>query len=280
MAKLSTIREIMEQEDDTLVMLCRGTVTNVYPESEGDNAQGHWSLQNIEIKDATGTIKVKLKNRPASMTKADKGKVIEIAAFHSDNHGWIGSTAKDDTYKNKTTRILYVTASAEITFPQDGPPAKQAAPQRRTEATEERRPVDRQPAERQPDAEPPTDSGAAHPLAGPRHWFMQWANCYVLAFDAAVYVADQIDKRHGVKLSTTDIKDVATSASIGFAKEMDIAGLPARPLPQKSKPAVQGELMPQAPKPKPEPPPAPKPTPPDRKWRPGDADDPQDDIPF
>lgn len=238
-ARCSTIAEIVAQQDDTLVMLCRGTITNIYPPSEGDNEHGHWSIQNIVIKDATGTIKVKLKNRE-TLTKADKGKLLEIAAFHSDKHGWVGAKAQDDTYNGKTSRIIYLTAAAELSFPAESGTGKQ---QQRQAEPQHEQPQSRD-RDREPEPPPREPTGAVHPLTGARSWLMQWANAYVMAFDAAAYVAQQIKERHGLDLSVSDIKDIATSASIGFAKEMDIAGLPAKPIPstKKTKPETLEDL--------------------------------------
>jgi hypothetical protein len=111
--RLIPISEILEMEDDEKVRACRGTIKTVYQQSSGTNEHGDWSLQNLIIKDRTGEIKVKLKDHD-EVPKNWAGKEVLIECFKSEKHGWVGVQAKHDTWKKKTSTILYVTKAGEF----------------------------------------------------------------------------------------------------------------------------------------------------------------------
>jgi hypothetical protein len=118
----STVAEIRQMADAAVVMSFVGTVVKRFARKSGTNSQGEWSIENIEVKDAAGeVIKVKIKDCDPLDAAFVAGARIQIAATKSDKHGWIGVKAKDDDYKDKITRILWVTSSALVqTAPPDG----------------------------------------------------------------------------------------------------------------------------------------------------------------
>lgn len=123
--KPSTVAEIRQMADMAVVMAFAGTVVKRFKRNAGENSQGPWSIENIEVKDAAGeVIKVKIKDRDQLDASFAAGARILISSTKSDKHGWIGCKAKDDDYKEKVTRILWVTSSATIEM---APPAAQNA---------------------------------------------------------------------------------------------------------------------------------------------------------
>lgn len=114
-----TIAEVKALDDEELVPCIQGEVTAIYNRKEGESSKGPWSFQDLTLKDETaGEIKVTLNNRIA-LAKTAKGKTLMFTCSKGD-HGLTGVKAKDNEYNGKTTRLLWVTPSAEIDFVDGG----------------------------------------------------------------------------------------------------------------------------------------------------------------
>lgn len=115
MAKTLTVEDIKDLEGDSIVHRFTGKVVKLYDQKSGENKNGEWTLQNLEMEDDEGDkIKVTLKDRE-ELSKRMRGKELTLLA-HRGNKGWSGVYAKDDDYHDKKNpdRILWVTSSAEI----------------------------------------------------------------------------------------------------------------------------------------------------------------------
>lgn len=111
--RVTPIKEIADLEPDEKVMAVHARVKTIYAYSAGTNNHGDWSIQNIIVADRSGEIKVKIKDHE-EIPKSWKGRDVLIECTKHDKHGWIGVKAVDDTYKNKTSRILSVSRTGDV----------------------------------------------------------------------------------------------------------------------------------------------------------------------
>jgi len=100
-------------EEGEAIPQTKGTVTQIYDRSAGENAHGGWSFQTIVLKDGPAEIKVKIKDRDP-FPPAWKGKVIWLISHQDPKHGMTGLKIKLDTYQGKTTKLIWVTPTAEF----------------------------------------------------------------------------------------------------------------------------------------------------------------------
>lgn len=112
----TTASEIPKLENNEIIMHMEGSFTKIWDYKEGDNDKGHWSFQNAEFKDDTGTVKVKLVNQPDRQPIVHRP--LSITA-HNGNKGYTGIYAFDDSYTNKSgktveTRLVKITATGQI----------------------------------------------------------------------------------------------------------------------------------------------------------------------
>lgn len=129
---------------DKQVLPCiAGTASRIFQRRESKpDAQKEWSVQDIELTQNGTTVKVKIWDHP-EIARSNEGKPVTITA--SDGKGLTGIFVLDDDYDGKITRMIRLTASAEISFEteqssapprHDPPPAetRQEAPQTKTAA--------------------------------------------------------------------------------------------------------------------------------------------------
>ncbi len=111
--KVTTSNEAFDMPDDAPVFAFKGTVKTVLKYNTGENEHGKWSFQSLVLVDPSGVeINAKLKDRdtfPANL----KGKLVYFLS-HQGDKGWSGVKTKDDTFKGNTTRILWITPTAEV----------------------------------------------------------------------------------------------------------------------------------------------------------------------
>lgn len=131
--------------DDGIVYAFKGTVksmTSYYPAKDAESQ----SFQVVTLLAGGKEIKATVRNRE-EFPKEWKGKPIYLLS-HQGNKGWSGVKAKDNDYKGKTERVLWVTASAEVVpaaeYEADGQGASEA---KDNQPQEQRRPTG-QPARR------------------------------------------------------------------------------------------------------------------------------------
>lgn len=110
--KLSTVQEALASEIDEPVLAIRGTLTKLFNPMTGEGQYGEWSLQNGELKDATGSIKVVFDGR--EQVPGDyRGKVIELRCTKSQKGGWTGVKRIVDK-KDKKTPKLSISSKGEV----------------------------------------------------------------------------------------------------------------------------------------------------------------------
>jgi hypothetical protein len=133
MARIIPVAELAAMEDGEPIMAVRGVLTKVYPPFEGDNDNGHWSFQKAMFKDKTGTAQVKFKDQPDR--RHYQGKEVLLQCIKTEKGSFTGVKVKDDEYQGKTTRLIWVTPSADIGLAEEGangaaaqPPAPQQTP--------------------------------------------------------------------------------------------------------------------------------------------------------
>lgn len=127
MARVSTVKEVLESDAETQIHAIRGNLKTLWPIKSGESATGPWSFQNGVLKDATGEVKVVFNGREAVPANW-KGRKICILA-NNGAHGWTGCKTKDEEYpkdSGKFTRVLWVTKSAEV-IEDDGSEPKESA---------------------------------------------------------------------------------------------------------------------------------------------------------
>ncbi len=113
MARVIPVAEISQMEAGQEVLAIRGTIVKVDKRSDGANEHGPWSLQRATLQDPDGkTIKIKFQN--LSDQAHWLGKEVLLQCIKNDTGKFTGVRIKDDTYKGVTTRMLWVTPSADI----------------------------------------------------------------------------------------------------------------------------------------------------------------------
>ncbi|MDE2020578.1 MAG: hypothetical protein KGJ13_09610 [Patescibacteria group bacterium] len=110
--KVSTVADVNELPDDSLVHAFRGTIKQLFKRKTGESDRGPWSFENMVVSDGRAEIKVILKDRDP-LDPILKGKVVYLLSSQTSK-GWHGVKAKDDEYDGKVKRILWVTGAAEI----------------------------------------------------------------------------------------------------------------------------------------------------------------------
>lgn len=110
--KAMTIQQVIESENDMPVISFKGTVKSVWQRRTGQKDGKPWAFQDITLTADGKELKATLVNRDL-MEESMKSKVISLISCKGD-HGWSGVKTKDNTYNGKTTRLLWVTGSAEI----------------------------------------------------------------------------------------------------------------------------------------------------------------------
>jgi len=121
MPTVKSIAAVAELDPGELLSACKGKVKTVMTYHAGKVKQGprtgeDFSIQNIilqDLGDPSVTITAKFDGReeiPASW----RGKVLNLVA-NAGKKGLSGLKMVEDTYKGKTTKVLKVTGSAEVT---------------------------------------------------------------------------------------------------------------------------------------------------------------------
>ncbi len=122
--KLTSIQEVIAQDEDTPVLGVQGRIVTIYDPREkhgGPESTDYWKFQHLVIQDPSDTdqaIKVTLVKRE-TLGREWKGELIHFASAKGKN-GWTGVKVKLDKYVDKMTgkeiqtKVLWVTATAQI----------------------------------------------------------------------------------------------------------------------------------------------------------------------
>lgn len=246
------VSQVIATDEGAVVNATKGVLVNVYPsnpvtrEVDGVSTQG--SLQNAELKDETGTIKVVFSDRED--LRPLKGKTVYILA-KKGARGFTGTKRKLDTFRNANKPALWVYDQATVT--QDAPdgkepPADTAPAPGATKAATSSAPA-RQPANPN---EAPEDKAAreqaeanakARAFALARISIAKSANLMLLCLNAADYVASQYEDKHEGKveyfMGPSDIRTLATTLYIQAERDGLSGSMPADALSIKPKTAAQ-----------------------------------------
>ena len=250
-------------DDKELIRAASGTITAVYKAKRSKEGAEHtYAMQDMVIKDATGEIRVMIKDRePADdVPQGWKGKKVVIEAHQSDK-GYTGVYAHDDTWKmrngkSKTVeRMIRVTPTGQIYL--EGADATE----RKRELTEEA-PAKASPPKGQPEARAGAQREAKELTAEEREWaqnravldfkkaLAKSANAYCLALDVVKKVIDP----HYCELFEEDgmpYEIVRNAVSTVFItardKAFEVAPLPVKPIHEPPPPPPGDDLPPSRP---------------------------------
>lgn len=255
--RLITLKDIMAMEPGEVVPAFKACVKEVREPKSGNNQYGDWTMQSLTLADATAVCPVKL---------------FDCAIYDASWVGaWIVVESTPDTsgklrgiqvssYKDKKEIQIKGKAGAVLEEATDLEPAAPAA----TPATPAPAPRAAAPvglgstaAVRQAPVKPVANGGqAALPVkakeqptdgvSAAKAKLGQTANAMILAYDAALYISDQVQARHDditIPLFTPDILEkIAVSLTIELARSGIIMSLPSGPLPRKA-PALPPSQM-------------------------------------
>jgi len=170
------LSQVFKLDHDEPIPSVKGTVKKIYPRSAGTNEKGSWSFQNFVLTGEGTEITVKMKDRE-ELPKGFLNRLVYIVSNQGEK-GMSGVKAKDDEYKEKTTRVIWVTPSASIDLLTDE--GGNDAP-RNQEPPRQQEPPPRQSSPAPASAPAPTSDGN---LKEVRATLMQNANLYLLCSKA------------------------------------------------------------------------------------------------
>jgi hypothetical protein len=114
MPRIVPLAEALKMDPGEQLPAIRGKVVKVGKYFSGESAKGPWSFQTLVIDEGGTKADVKFKGRDQIAPDA-VGKVAFVVANNGER-GLTGLRVEDDEYNGKTTRIVLVTPSAELTF--------------------------------------------------------------------------------------------------------------------------------------------------------------------
>lgn len=126
---MKTIKIAEAQDMVGMVLPCiEGTLTAIYDQKTGEKDGKPWAMQNGMIQDETGSMKIVFSGHEA-ISLLMKGQPVRIEAFTSKQHGLVGIKVKENTWKEKTTKEIWVTGTAKINFPNAHQPEDDGTPE-------------------------------------------------------------------------------------------------------------------------------------------------------
>lgn len=124
-----TIAEAQKLADRTVIPELRVKLVQAYEKRSGTSENGPWSLQNLKVQDATGTIIVIATNRPEDFSKLGwEGKEIILASGKKRGQA-VGLITYDDHYGDTVTRKIKLTPAGEIKLAEPEPSTTASAEQ-------------------------------------------------------------------------------------------------------------------------------------------------------
>lgn len=222
--RILPISDILTQLDhDDTVDSVVAQVIDIHKRHSGTNANGEWSLQNLLIRDATGEIKVQLKDREDFPT-AFKNRVVCFECNQGPK-GKTGLKAKDDEYKGKKSRILSVTPTAQIDLHEQATPA--TPPPQQTQRPPAAPPTQTAPQHQSPPQQT-NGNGNGHTGRDVRKVLNKLANLYLHCYEAGDYVYRTVNEMHGPDSMNADQFQACVSSLFIAAQreglELDVQG--------------------------------------------------------
>lgn len=102
------LAEILRQPEGFTPPSATVKIKKVWPRKAGENTNGPWSYQNVEVEGG----RLKLKNLP-EFPKAREGQTVKLTANPSKHHGLTGIKVNHEEYNGNTYHQLVVTNSAK-----------------------------------------------------------------------------------------------------------------------------------------------------------------------
>lgn len=204
---MTTIQEAKTRVGEILPSIS-GILTSIYPPKTGTNNNGAWSLQNGEISQNGDKIKVCFSNREV-IDSSRQGSAIALES-KGTKFGLKGVLVKEETHKGQTYIQLRITGTAVISFPNSSPQREAPEPQEGGEDFDPMPPP--KPTQNAPKASTGTNCTPVG-IEKARHRFMQYANLYQMAWNAASFLAESSE------WDNATAKDVATTFFIQGTKE-------------------------------------------------------------
>jgi hypothetical protein len=220
MAQVRSVADLATMEDGEAILAVRGTLVKVYEHKAGESKNGAYSFQNATLKDKTGSATVKFKD------VADKahlrGKEVLLQCIKTEKGSFTGVKIKDETFKDKTTRFIWVTPSADIGLaeengnghghddPKPQPRQPERAPKEQQSSQPQSAPLQTL-HDPQPNGEPDRlPANASKPLPGSREavlqvaaWATQVANLQLMAITKVEkYLAPMVEAKLGIRLDS------------------------------------------------------------------------------
>jgi hypothetical protein len=118
------IAEAKQLQDKQMVTQLSGRVTRVGQIRKGEGEYGPWSVQDFDLEDATGKIRINAWNKPA--LGEFMGKLVVMTPTRSDK-GWNGLTVIDHEYNGQVTKQIKLTGVGVIEEMPASPAAGAAA---------------------------------------------------------------------------------------------------------------------------------------------------------
>lgn len=208
------VSDIGQFDDGEVIPSLRGKITQTYERKTGSKDGKPWSVQNAMFQDATGKIRFSVWGHED--IKPWTGKEVTLSAHKSDK-GLTGLFAEDNTYKEKTTRQIRMTASGKIELADT-----LTGTTNKLESTK-------------PETRVELDSGDA--VKDAKRSAMQAANAFEIALGASKYVRTQYDLEYGENSMTDEqFQAITSSIFISLDRKGFVDKLPKAPLePQKPK---------------------------------------------
>lgn len=185
----------------------------------GSGQYGVWTAQNLFVQDDTGKAKVVVWNQE-DFKPSDIGEERLFECSNGDK-GLSGIKVKVESYFSKkhnkqvTAKVIEVGKQAEISRIGSAPPASK-------------------PAQSEPTTTSPLPEKS--PITKLREVLGQQANSLSMCFDAALYVAAEVFKKHQRQLASEDIRAMAIHMNMSLNDRFLTTNIPSGPLDKKEPP--------------------------------------------
>lgn len=219
--RVLTLAEIQKLEPGETIPSFNAQIKEVKPYNQGTHAEyGPWTIQNLTVMDESGIVPVKIKNHHEFGQDWRNCHAYFESGKSQKDGGLTGIKWKEDTYKGKTTRLIEVTASATIDRNGDQPDHGMYS---KKDSFSPQTPDPRQPA--LPDTK--------QAIQDAKERLGRAANGLILCYDATVYLATEVMKRHSdVVFGPGELERIAVHLSISLEKNGVVHGLPVGPMDQ------------------------------------------------
>jgi hypothetical protein len=243
-----TVAQVLALPEGSPVPCVKVQIKEVKDFYSGVKDGKEWAVQNVNVMDATGKIKVKLQRRP-ELTKDWTNRWVYIEAGQGAKGKYVGATRGSEEYRGRVSELIELRDSAIITDasqwqgdkeqPQQTQ-QKQEAPPPQTREAQAGRNVQAPPGNPAPQERPPqktTQTQHKAPVPGSdedkkdavekmRVFLAKHATGMILAIDAAVYVTNVTKEKHGIQWTSEDIRAIAISLGISADRAYHFDGLP------------------------------------------------------